>query len=173
VKNKVIFLDIDGVLATIRQFAMKPNAKTYLAQYNVYPFDKKCVEIFNEILDETDAEIVLDSDWRLYYSLEELDDIFKINGVNKSPVLITEDLGFLNSNYYAPNLTGEELRAREIKNAIKEHNINKFIAIDDMNMTSAFNELSFGRGRFIHCKDDYQGIKQNGIKEKCIKKLNV
>ncbi len=56
--NNIILLDIDGVLAT-EESAHQPNHELF-----AYPFDKECVIVFNEVLKETDAEIVLSSDWR-------------------------------------------------------------------------------------------------------------
>jgi hypothetical protein len=94
---KIIFLDIDGVLATNKEFIMNrtkfqtkhPEAKEIRIPY---PFNPGCVKIFNEILDETNAIIVLSSDWRFYWDLNDLDKIFKFNGVKKSPVAITSKM---------------------------------------------------------------------------------
>lgn len=52
---KIIFLDIDGVLA-LAFGSMKRNNK-----WDAYPFDKKAVKVLNKILKETGAEIVLSS----------------------------------------------------------------------------------------------------------------
>ena len=94
---KIIFLDIDGVLATNKEFGMNrtkfqtkhPEAKEL---HIPYPFNPECVKIFNEILDETNAIIVLSSDWRLHWDLDGLDRIFKFNGVKKSPIALTNKM---------------------------------------------------------------------------------
>ena len=106
----IIFLDIDGVLATNLQFFMN-RAKFWrknpeMEELDVpYPWDKGAVDIFNEILDETGAEIVLSSDWRLYFSLSNLETIFKFNGVNKSPIGVTDDMFIASGNLEMTYLT--------------------------------------------------------------------
>jgi len=55
---KVIFLDIDGVLAT--------DDSDYIY------FDKKCVEVLNSILEQVPAKIVVTSSWRLHFNLKGL-----------------------------------------------------------------------------------------------------
>jgi len=95
-ERKIIFLDIDGVLATHLQFMMNrtkfrkkyPEANTLRIPY---PFDEGCVKIFNEIIEETGADIVLTSDWKLHWDLDEIDKIFKYNQVVKSPFTFTEN----------------------------------------------------------------------------------
>ncbi len=134
----IIFLDIDGVLAT-EECSYKPNHELY-----AYPFHKDCVNIFNEILLETGAEIILTSDWRLMFQdLEALDLLFKHNGIIKSPIGVTGDLSS---------------RAKEIEAYIITHKIDSFVIIDDMN-------LKIFPDRFVKC-DMNEGIKEVGIKEK-------
>lgn len=137
---RYIFLDIDGVLAT-EECSFKPEHELY-----AYPFNKDCVRIFNEILLETDAQIILSSDWRLmFHDLETLDLVFKHNGIIKSPVDIT------------PNLSNRSL---EIETYIKENNIKSFVILDDM-------DLKVFPDKFIRCNIN-EGIKEAGIKEKII-----
>ena len=149
------FLDIDGVLATVKQYNLTHNSKSWLQTYNVYPFDKKCVKVFNEILEKTDGDIILSSDWRLYYSLEELDDIFKINGVIKSPVGITP-------NYPTSMSMMEKNRAGEILKYVKENDLTDWIAIDDLPLSYWLKD------HFFMCKSDFEGIKQSGLKQRIL-----
>lgn len=157
--DKVIILDIDGCIATTKQMLLSYNSKSYIKKYSVYPFDKKCVNILNEILNKTGAEIILSSDWRLFYNIEQLDDIFKINNVNKSPLFTTPKYS---SKFSAPL---EYNRIIQINNVLNNNKINNYIVIDDLDMSKAFGEA------FIHCKYPSEGIKQTGIKEKIISKL--
>ena len=160
-KNSIIFLDIDGVLATDKQYRTKKTSKSYVTKYDVYPFDKKCVEVFNEILSETNADIVLSSDWQLYWSLEELNEIFKINGVDKSPFDITNQIKvkFTSSTSFD--------RASAINKYTKTHNITDYVVIDDLDMTQFFGD------EFVYCaRGDMEGIKQSGIKNKILKVLS-
>jgi len=153
---KVIFLDIDGVLA-LTFGSMNTNNK-----WDAYPFDKKAVGVLNKILTETDAEIVLSSDWKHHYTLDELKGIFlEFNGVIKAPFTVTPALP---TN--AMDLEGG--RVKEINLWLKENaeklNVTHWVAIDDMNMSE-------GLDNFVWCKKFNEGIKQLGIKEKIIKFL--
>ena len=160
---KIIFLDIDGVLATNKEFAMNrtkfqtkhPEAKEIRIPY---PFNPGCVKIFNEILDETNAIIVLSSDWRFYWDLNDLDKIFKFNGVKKSPVAITSKMKRKMSSEL------EDDRSFQIKTYVDEMLPDVWVAIDDLNLKSLGDN-------FIRTKDS-EGLKQLGIKEKIIKILN-
>lgn len=160
---KIIFLDIDGVLATHKEFMMNrtkfqskhPEAK----ELNIpYPFNSGCVKVFNEILKETDAKIVLSSDWRLYWSLEELDKIFKFNGVIKSP----EEITGVSSGKMSWEL--EKNRVEEIFQFIEKNKIVDWVAVDDLNLS----ELG---DRFINTRDN-EGLKQLSLKDKILKVLN-
>ena len=160
---KIIFLDIDGVLATHKEFGMnRTKFQTKHAEakeiHIPYPFNSGCVKIFNEILDETNAIIVLSSDWRFHWDLNDLDKIFKFNGVKKSPIAITSKIKRKLSSEL------EDDRSYQIKNYVNETLPDVWVAIDDLNLSSLGDN-------FIRTKD-MEGLKQTGIKEKIIKILN-
>ena len=162
--KKVIFLDIDGVLATDKEFCTNRtkfrNKNETARELRIpYPFNKKAVDVFNEILDATDAEIVLSSDWRMHWDLEELDGIFKFNGVKKSPIAVT--------NQFKRKMSSdlEDDRAHQIIEFKREHNLTNWVAIDDL-------DLSFALGDHFFLTKSNDGIKRQNLKEKIIKKLN-
>jgi len=164
----IIFLDIDGVLATNKQYMM--NRKKFQDKNDIakelrirYPFDPKCVKVFNEILDITGADIVLSSDWRVHFSLEDLDKIFKFNGVNKSPIDITtsEIASF-------GNLTMN--RAFQIGEYATRNNITNYVVIDDLNVVK-YMSITNEEDKFF-LTENFEGIKKVGLKDKIIKKLN-
>lgn len=160
---KVIFLDIDGVLATNKEFAMnRTKFQTKHAEakeiHIPYPFNPDCVKIFNEILEATNALIVLSSDWRFYWDLKDLDKIFKFNGVKKSPF----DITIKTKRKLSSEL--EDDRSYQIKKFVNEISPDTWVAIDDLNLSSL-------GGNFVKTKDS-EGLKQTGIKEKIIKILN-
>lgn len=136
-----IILDIDGVLAT-EATSRLPHHELY-----AYPFDTGCVAVFNEILKKTQAEIVLSSDWRLMYhnDLDVIDEIFKYNGVIKSPVDFTPNLGN---------------RGKDISHYIEKNiqRISQFLILDDL-------DLKIYPENFIRC-DIQSGLIQEGILEK-------
>jgi hypothetical protein len=156
---KIIFLDIDGVIATTKQFLLSKKSKTYIKEYDVYPFDKGCVEILNEIIDRTDAQIIISSDWQMYYNLDQLKDIFKINGVSRLPLDVTGLEG--------DEILIEEERAYNIKNYYMKNQklIDKYVVIDDLSLHNYIPESNF-----FQTKPD-EGLKQCDLKNKIIKFL--
>lgn len=162
--EKVMFLDIDGVIALDKQFMT--NRTKFMAKNELanklripYPFDPGAVKILNEILDKTDATIVLSSDWGMYWDLTELDEIFKFNGVNKSPEFLTHKRKRKMSSDLADD------RAHQIIDFKREHNLTNWVAIDDL-------DLSFSLGDHFFLTKSNDGIKRQSLKEKIIKKLN-
>jgi hypothetical protein len=155
---KVIFLDIDGVLATNSCYGKGTNNK-----WGSYMFDQKAVIYLNFILSETGAEIILSSDWRTHYTLHEMREIFCHNGVLKGPIGFTPSL----KTYTGDNLEGG--RADEIKKWLQDNAWKddiKWVAIDDLNM----DEWLFPN--FVHCPNGNEGIKRQNIKDKIIQILN-
>ena len=165
---KVIFLDIDGVLATTKQYFTN---RTKFREKNIdakelnlpYPWDKECVDVFNEILDATNAVIVLSSDWKHHWSLEEIDKVFKWNGVIKSPIAYTP-----NDSVSFGNLTMN--RAWEIEKYIREVGVDNYVVIDDLWVNKYMKSNGSEDRAFI--TRESEGLKQTGLKDKIIKKLN-
>lgn len=155
---KVIFLDIDGVLATTSCYGKGANNK-----WGAYMFDQKAVIYLNYIISETGAEIILSSDWRHQYTLHEMREIFCHNGVLKGPIGFTPSL----KTYNGGNL--ESGRADEIREWLNLHawkDDTKWVAIDDLNMDEWLHP------NFVHCPNEHEGIKRQGIRDKVIKILN-
>jgi hypothetical protein len=164
---KICFIDLDGVMCTRACYGKGMNNK-----WGAYMFDTKCVSVLNFILQETGAELILSSDWRHHYTLQEMREIFCHNGVIKGPIGFTE-----RSNTYIGNNL-ENGRSDEIKHWLKvnawKDDIN-FVVVDDLNMSEKFDEfgnLISGVKNFVHCPNDQAGIKGHGIKEKIIEILN-
>lgn len=157
--DSVIFLDIDGVLALPKQFcSKKTNA------FGVYNFDSKCVDVFNNILDNTTTKIVLSSDWKNSYDINTMNNIFKYNGIKSYIVHYTPDLWGVK---YKSLKELEECRANEILTFVELHDVKNYVAIDDLNLSPWISEK-----HFVHCARTNEGIKQLNIKEKIITRLN-
>jgi hypothetical protein len=165
---KALFLDIDGVIATEEQYSRRRDKfwkKTEWAkELGVpYPFDEKCVEILNEIVEETDAEIIISSDWRLHWDLILLSEIFKHSGVKKLPRSVTKvkpvSMGQLSKN-----------RANEILDFVNHFDLKQFAILDDLDLMQ-FLDKGDAKERFVRTKDN-QGLKEVGVKEKVINILN-
>ena len=118
---KVVFLDIDGVLVT-------RNSIKY--QYLNYPeetgimFSKKAVKNLNKLTRLAKAKIVITSTWRLFHPLEELQGIFKKQGI-KGEIISTTSIE------RAP--TEEDIpRGKKIADWLKQHpDVEKYVIIDD------------------------------------------
>lgn len=166
---KKIFLDIDGVISTLDE--SMNSTKDYWIENDwarrlgvQHGFNKECVNIFNDIILETGCEIILSSDWKRHgRTLIDLDEIFKMNGVIKSPIVFTRDY---RDNY--SNL--EYCRSTEIIHFIAENNINinDIVILDDLDLELLFppkvNE------RFVKT-NFHEGLKEDGIKLRIINML--
>src|SRR5689334_941114 len=160
---KVIFLDIDGVIAL-------GNHKLKATKWgNVYKFDKKAVLVLNEILEQTNAEIVLSSDWKGQHSLQDMREIFDWNMVKKGPISFT-----INSAEYAKAVKDDDLylgRAFEIKDYVDRHKLTYWVAIDDLKLDESIYSETF-IGHFVYCGKSNEGIKQCNNKELILNILN-
>lgn len=154
---KIVFLDIDGVLATPRQYNTV-RTKLYKKDRHAgglgipYMWDERCVIAFNRFILMNDVEIVLSSDWRTHFTMDEMDMICKINGVAKSPIGFTPVFERITEKDY------EGTRVREIQSWVAENNVAMWCAVDDM-------DLSALGSRF--CKtDERMGFGATGFNEK-------
>lgn len=154
---KLIFLDLDGVMCTSSCYGKGKNNK-----WDSYMFDHKAVAVLNFILQETNADIIISSDWRHEYTLQEMREIFAHNFVFKGPIGFTP-----NSEEYKSNQL-ELGRANEIKTWIKLHAWKsdiKWVAIDDLDMSLYLGD------NFVRCPNEHEGIKRKGVKEKILEIL--
>jgi len=178
----IIFLDHDGVVCLSTEWGgrfkkQKEWNRLFPEQSVIYTndfgkmdveyrfdnFNKKAIDVLNTILVLTDADLVISSDWRYDCTLLEMQDLFEKYGVLKGPI------------DYTPNLTVEDFQELEIKKGGYEEerafeikkwltlnpSVNKWVAVDDLNMTPYLDN-------FVHTVRMNEGIKQSGIKEKII-----
>lgn len=187
--KKIIFLDHDGVICLSHNWGtrytkqrkwgkrkMSMSVKTIPVEYRFDNFDKKSIEVLNEILKETDAEIVISSDWRLFATLEELGKYYEVHGILKKPIGFTKRLGdfdipegFNWSRQWEP----EQTRSFEIHQYLKEHpEITHWVAVDDLDMRKVGKHYSidfeheWALENFVYTPLNGEGIKQIGVKEK-------
>jgi hypothetical protein len=158
--NKHIFLDIDGVLATSAQYYT--NKKKWHPMYDCYRFDEKCVKIFNEIIEKTNPIIILSSDWKDRYTIAVMNEIFEWNNVHVRISAVTDSSWGIQ---FTSLQQLEECRSYEINTYAYKNNIDKFVAIDDLNLSPWIPN------NFVHCTRANEGIKQSGVKEKILKIL--
>lgn len=155
-ETKIIFLDHDGVMVTDRDFAISRNNR-----FDITPFSRRCVEVLNEIIIDTDADIVVSSDWIHRFSFSEMCDLYRLNGVCKKPIGFTQD-----SPKYKADTLGEG-RSEEIMWWTKLHRIRRWVAIDDMNMWPWLGD------HFVHCRRFNEGLGQKDVKEEVLAALTI
>lgn len=191
---KILFLDNDGVICLSsnwgsrhkkqkkwgqRKLSMSP--PSIPVEYRFDNFDKKAIKILNEILEETDAEIVVSSDWRLYATLEELGEYYTSQGIIKKPIGVTKKLGEFDTPddfQWSRQWDLEQTRSFEIHQYLKDNpQITHWVAVDDLNMgkTGLYYSMEFehewGLENFVHTPLSTEGIKQTGVKEKILSHL--
>lgn len=204
---KVIFLDNDGVICLSNNWGSRRKKQEKWGgmklsmsnpeiplEYRFDNFDQKAVKVLNAILKETDAEIVVSSDWRLYATVEELGEYYKSQGIIKKPIGVTEKFhytnwlneGFLPSDDddkfpWSRSENMEQERHFEIMRYLGNYpSITDWVAIDDLHMginvaASSYGpyDRDWGLSNFVWTPRDWEGIKQSGVKEKIIKFLNT
>ena len=105
--RRVVFLDIDGVLAPIRQWDRYGD------------LDPACIQVLNEIVMSAGADVVVSSTWRYGKTAPELQEILEAEGF-KGCVLDKTPTG-------APG----ENRGDEIAAWLAEHAVSGYVIIDD------------------------------------------
>lgn len=157
-----LFLDIDGVLANSYQYYT--NKKKWHPTFDCYRFDEKCVKVLNQIIETVNPIIILSSDWKLQYSIEQMNQIFDWNKINTAVSDITPCLW---GDKYNSLKELEECRAAEILEFVQQHNIINWVAVDDLNLEKWIPN------NFVRTPRANEGIKQAGIKEKIIQILKT
>jgi hypothetical protein len=186
---KVIFLDNDGVICLDNNWGsrtkkwkkwLKTNPPSLLlsdapVEYRFDNFDKKAVGVLNRILEATQAEIVVSSDWRLHASLEELGDYYIAQGISKRPIAFTPKLSDFDPNTFSMftwKWWYDKIRIIEIKEWLKDNEVESWVSIDDLRLGKDHHPDN-GLDYFVLMESPYnEGIKQSGKEQEIIKILN-
>jgi hypothetical protein len=114
----IIFLDIDGVFVTgdyiVNQYELTGKA-------NGRVFNPQSVELFNQIIEQTGAKVVISSTWRFGRSINELQELLNSKGFKNVEVI------------GKTGVTNHGVRGREIQDYLNtlEQLPDKFIILDD------------------------------------------
>lgn len=190
---KIIFLDNDGVIALSSNWggrkkkwakyrSSNPESSKEIKDAPVFvrfdDFDTKAVKILNEILEETGAEIVVSSDWKLHATLEELGEYYEQQGIIKRPINLTPNIQNCkdyDSNFiWSPRWELEQIRTIEIKQYLHDHpEITHWVSVDDLNMGKIGEPWKdeWAIDNFVLTPRSNEGIKQSGVKEKILNYL--
>ena len=182
---KVIFLDHDGVICLSnnwgnrfkkqKEWGGRKLSMTTLempVEYRFDDFDEKAVNVLNEILEETGAEIVVSSDWKRWATVEEMGEYYESKGIIKKPIAFTDSI--LYDDYedfpWHRKCELEQTRSLEIAQYLGLNTvITHWVAIDDLNMSLKLEgDKEWGLKNFVLTPIDNEGIKQTGIKDKIL-----
>lgn len=191
---KVIFLDHDGVICLSTEWGsrfkkQRKSGRKLTQSVDSLPvvarfdnFNSKAIDILNEILEETNVEIVVSSDWKRWATVEEMGEYYESQGLKKKPIGFTkflQDCEVPQNFPWSRTYDLEQSRSLEIKQYLKEHpEVTHWVAVDDLNMgTPQANEtwgeivMDWGLTNFVLTPNGIEGIKQLGIKENILKYL--
>ena len=174
-RQKIIFIDIDGPLAwstwddgwvTINEDCTN--------EFGIpYAWVQEDCDALKTILDETNAKLVLSSDWRFQFSFRQMKDIFQHYGIHPSNLL---DMTCQFSLWNKMSRTSlEHERAMQVVKWAKDNKISNWIAIDDLNLGEQFKWMVSRTPMWRHVQVDgdhgYGGRLREKVDE-CITKLN-
>ena len=173
-RKKIIFIDVDGPLAwgTWTDGKVKINENTSEEFTIPYAWDKADCEALAEICDETNASLVLSSDWKKHFTLKQMSNVFIEYGIYAPLIDITTHQSLWNK-MSRPSLEWE--RAAQIVKWAKDNKISNWIAIDDLNLREQFKWMKprIPMWRHVAVDGDWGvGGKLRDKVDECIEKLN-
>lgn len=141
---KLVFLDIDGVLNyelfwkdEAQDIKLKNLSES--APKGSHDICKDKIGLLNDLIEQTEAKIIISSTWRKYYTLDELRELFKFMGFKGEIIDTTPYLNFQKLdgyNYSVPR--GCEIKAwleiNKDKLGVESHKIKYLILDDDSDM---------------------------------------
>lgn len=198
---KVIFLDNDGVICLGNNWGsrfkkqkkwggrkLSMSNREIPIEYRFDNFDEKAIKVLNSIIEQTDAEIVVSSDWRYHATLEELGDYYISQGISKRPIATTDRTENIDPEAWKLLRFRADLeleRAIEINYWLSNHpEVTNWVAVDDLNMSVDYLSQHFSPGEagseekpgltnFVHTPLSREGIKQKGVEKKILEFLNA
>ena len=196
---KIIFLDHDGVICLDNNWGSRKkkqdkwggrklsmSLREIPLEYRFDNFDKKAIDVLNEIIETTGAEIVVSSDWKAWASIEQMGEYYEMQGIIKKPIAYTKNLGQCSfqdtkSFIWSSTYDLEQSRYVEITQYLMDHpEITHWVSVDDLHMGrhvenskyGAFDRDDWGLENFVWTPRPSEGIKQSGVKEKILKYLS-
>jgi len=145
-----------SAIETVRTEHSMPDAAEFAGTNKTYfsDFDPAAVRTLNQILDQTGAEIVVSSDWKLKISIEGMCEFYQNQGIKKMPVDYTAWLPGA-STYH-------EQRAGEINAWLAQHpETTQWAAVDDLYMGTWLTN-------FVWAKNVHVGINDTIVQQQLL-----
>ena len=177
-KINVLFLDHDGVICLPNQWGKRNKGSLEIDSF-FDKFDKKAVKILNEIINVTNCEIVISSDWRFHCKIDQMQELYSKRGILKLPIDYTTINGLeIPENFnWNSKFEIEQTRSLEIIQYVNSNkNINNWVAVDDLDLRKFLSNKkseivetrNWGLDNFVWTPKYNEGIKQCNIKNKVI-----
>jgi guanosine-3',5'-bis(diphosphate) 3'-pyrophosphohydrolase len=178
--ERVIFLDHDGVICLTQHWGTRRPGDIDSSVTDVPilqrfdNFDLKAVEVLNEIIRETQAEIVVISSWAQHATLSEMQELYREYSVEKVPIAILpmhEESAY--KQWYrsvrvpAPRMNDtHHQRSFDILHFLDQvPSVRQWVAVDDSDLQP---HKDFWVKNFVRITDLTTGITGAGIKEKIL-----
>lgn len=167
---KIIFIDIDGPLAWSTcdgRITLNEASETFTIPY---PWVEEDCQALQKICNETNASLVVSSDWKIHFSIIQLKRIFQYYGVHAPIVDITTHQDLWNK-MSRPSLEWE--RAAQIVKWVNDNKVKNWVAIDDLNLGEQFKWMKKPMWKHVQVDGDLGDDKmlRNKVDE-CISKIN-
>ena len=145
----IIFLDHYGVMCLAKEEIIRdknsiPATNELLSTKPFDDFDSKCVNVLNSIIENTNIEIIISSDWAS--SIEKMSEFYEQQGIIKKPIGFTPKLKYNNI---------QTNRTKEILSWVNVNKVDKWLAIDDIYLGELIDN-------FMWCDLAHKGISKNG-----------
>lgn len=126
--KKIIFLDFDGVMVTDRHLMHLTDTRSPLRDEYGSKFDPVCVEYLAQIIDITDADIVVTSTWKMNLGLDGMLRMWQARNLPGKIIGVTPDID--------PIHRGDEIQAWLDANP----SVVRYAIIDDCPILDFFKE---------------------------------
>lgn len=148
--KKILFLDFDGVMVTDRYQIQLMISNSPLRDSYGTMFDPVCVECLKQIVNSTDAAIVVTSTWKMEMGLDGIQEMWNGRSLPGKVIGVTPDID--------PIHRGKEIDAWLA--AFKENC--RYAIIDDTPLTDFFLDEQL---QFLFQVDERTGIDEKTVKQ--------
>jgi len=148
--GKALFLDFDGVMVTDRYQSQLTDSNCPLRDAYGSLFDPVCVENLRQIIDSTDADIVVTSTWKMNLGLDGLQEMWNERDLPGKVVDVTPDID--------PIHRGDEIQAWLAVNP----GVVSYVIIDDCPILDFFREDQL---QHLFKVDEMVGLDEETVKK--------